>query len=33
MTASPDPPPRPEADLLSAAVEYADQGIAIMPCA
>ena len=32
MTASPDPPPRPEADLLSAAVEYADQGIAIMPC-
>ena len=33
VTASPDPPPRPEADLLSAAVEYADQGIAIMPCA
>ena len=33
MTASPDPPPRPEADLLSAALEYADQGIAIMPCA
>ena len=32
MTISPDPPPRPEADLLSAAVEYADQGIAIMPC-
>ena len=32
MTGSPDPPPRPEADLLSAAVEYADQGIAIMPC-
>ena len=32
VTASPDPPPRPEADLLSAAVEYADQGIAIMPC-
>ena len=32
VTASPDPPPRPEADLLSAAVEYAAQGIAIMPC-